>query len=264
MDHQREETVKQNPAETSLWPLTIWPEVRAAAEEVGIGSERLNQLCLSYQKPLRVYFLYLFKSFPEILNNADDLLQGFVMQKILHKGWLARANPQSGKFRNYLKTSLRNYVRDWAKKARIATVPLDDLLAGGKEPPVPERSADDFFDLAFTQAVLKETLERMEQHCRDPRREQPRSSDLWDLFAVRVLDPIFKRTEPPAYKELVQRFKLKSPTEGSNMLLTAKRMFKRHLEEVVAEFEGTHKEAQSELARLTEFVARLTGPEAKA
>ena len=51
---------------------------------------------------------------------------------------------------------------------------------------------------------------------------------------------------------------------GSNMLLTAKRMFKRHLEEVVAEFEGTHKEAQSELARLTEFVARLTGPEAKA
>jgi hypothetical protein len=157
-----------------------------------------------------------------------------------------------------LKFSLKNYVLDWAKKARISTVPLDELLSVGKEPSVPEQAANDSFDLTFTQAVLKETLERMEQHCRDPKRDQPRNSELWELFVLRVLDPIFKQSEPPPYKELVRRFNLKSPTEGTNMLLTAKRMFKRYLQEVITEFEGTHKEADSELARLTEFVSQLT------
>ena len=242
-------------ANSSLWPVTVWHEVQAAAQDVGQSSERLNELILKYQRPLRIYLLQRFKAFPQIMENADDLLQEFAAQKILAKQWLGKASPERGKFRNFLKTSLKNYVIAWGRRVRLPSISLNDLEEAGKELPATE-AADQSFELPFAQAVLAETLERLEQDCRHTKRQQPRSTHIWELFRLRMLDPIFKGTKPVSYEELAKVFSLRSPTEGTNMLLSAKRMFKRHLEEVIAEYEGTGA-AKSELAALSQFVSSL-------
>jgi hypothetical protein len=243
--------------ETSFWPRTIWPEVHAAAGEIGKSPERLNELILRYERPLRIYLLHQFGAFPEIKRNADDLLQGFASRKILSERWLGKASPQKGRFRDYLKRSLKNYVIDWGRSVRPPSITLDELVAAGREPAAPEPPQESF-DFTFVQDVLTEALERVERDCKDPKRRQPRSSQIWELFRIRLLDPIFKETQPEPYERLQQRFGLRSPTEGTNMLLSAKRLFKRHLADVITEYEGSDEAAKTELARLTQFVSELT------
>jgi len=227
-----------------------------AGREVGKDAERLNALILNYQKPLRIFLLGQFRAFPEITKNADELLQGFATDKILSEGWLKKANRQKGRFRNFLRTSLKNYVLDWSKKARLPTIPLGELEDQGIEPVAPETPSNDF-DLSWTQSVLAETLEKMENDCKAPSRDQPRRSQIWELFRLRLLDPIFKQTKPVPYGKLVEGLGLKSPSEGTNMLLTAKRMFKRHLNDTIAEYEGSEKAAESELVALAERISQL-------
>jgi len=245
-----------DPKKSSFWPMTVWPHVHAAAEEVGKSSEKLNELILRYQKPLRTYLLHQFKSFPQVTNNADDLLQEFAAQRILAKGWLAKARQEKGRFRNFLKISLRNYVIVWGKKARLPQTSLDELAEVGMELPAPE-AEEELFELDWTKQVLTGALDRMERDCEDPKHSQPRSARIWELFRLRMLDPIFKGTKPVPYHELRKRFDLKSPNEGTNMLQSAKRMFKKHLEDVIAEYEGGDAAARTEMASLTQFVSAL-------
>src|SRR5262245_37257765 len=106
---EKEETEETNiHDETSFWPRTIWPEVQAAAREIGKSPERVNELILKYQRPLRIYLLHQFRAFPEVRRNADDLLQDFASRKILTERWLGKASPLKGRFRDYLKRSLKN------------------------------------------------------------------------------------------------------------------------------------------------------------
>src|SRR6266487_6381512 len=101
---------------SSLWPRTIWPEVRDAAEAVGKETRPLEELYRRYQIPLRVHLHCTFREFPLVLKNSEDLLQAFALKKILAAGWLARADPRKGRFRDFLRTSLSNFVWDWLKK----------------------------------------------------------------------------------------------------------------------------------------------------
>jgi hypothetical protein len=105
-------------------------------------------------------------------------------------------------------------------------------------------------------AILKEALERLERDCKDSNRDQPRSSYIWEIFRVRILDPIFEGIKPAPYGDLVRRFDLRSPTEGTNMLLSAKLKFKRHLKDVMSE-EPVGGPVESELREFTEFIDNL-------
>jgi len=118
------------------------------------------------------------------------------------------------------------------------------------------------FDLECAKAVLRTTLERVEKVCKDPKRDQPRYSNVWDIFRFRILDPIFKGIEPVPYKELIDQLALRSPTEATNMLVTAKNLFKHTLDSVVSEDPGSGP-AKSELQRLVEFVDKLVAKEAE-
>jgi len=174
---------------------------------------------------------------------------------MLKEGWLRRADPNRGRFRDFLKSSLRNFVLDRLSRAEVKNPPvsLDDLA---HELPLPEASAE-AFDLAWAQTVLAEALKRMEADCRRPGVDQPRRGYIWEMFQVRLLEPIFSGAEVPAYDELITRFDLKSPTDASNTLLSAKRIFKAHLGRVIKEYAGQDAAAADELHSLEEFLLRL-------
>ena len=121
-----------------------------------------------YFGALRLYLAGLLSRFPEYRSEADDLLQDFIKDKILHPGWLEKADPNKGRFRDLLKSSLKNFVtgemrkREAAKRGgNQAVVALDELEEEIAEPEPVSAS----FDMAWLQMLLAETLERMKQGC---------------------------------------------------------------------------------------------------
>jgi len=237
------------PSHHSIFPRTDWAELgRAAQADV----PRLDALIRLYWQPLRIF---LISTFPTLADQADILLQEFAEDKLLKAGWLQKADQNRGRFRDFLKRSLKNFVLDRLSRAEVkhAPVSLDELE---QELPGPD-SPTEAFDLEWVRTVLAETLRRMEADCRTPGNDQPRRTQLWELFQVRLLEPIFQDTPPPPYEALIARFGLKSPMDASNTLLSAKRIFKAHLARVIQEYAGQDAATAREIAALEEFLGRL-------
>jgi hypothetical protein len=165
---------------------------------------------------------------------------------------LEKADPGKGKFRDFLKSSLRNSVvgeirkRDAEKRGgKTNSVSYEELEqeVAGPEP------YSDSFDLAWLQMVLAETLERMEKAC-----EISENGHLWKIFQTRMVQPILEGTKAPAYDELVARFGFKSPAQATNALATAKRMFARYLRDVVAQYETGDQAVRAELDAFRVFL----------
>jgi hypothetical protein len=237
---------------SSIFPRTDWTELAKTAEA---DEARLDRLIRLYWPPLRIF---LVASFPSLKDQAEILLQEFAEDKILKKGWLQRADRGRGKFRDFLKTSLRNFVLDRLDRVEVKRPPvsLDDLE---KELPGPDAPTEEF-DLTWVRTVLAETLRRMEADCKDPSAEQPRRGNIWEMFRIRLLEPILNEASQPRYDELIERFGLTSPTDASNMLLTGKRIFKAHLTRVIKDYAEQDAAAAVEIQELEAFVARLAGP----
>ena len=237
------------PSAHSLFPPTDWAALgRAAAAEPA----PLDRLVRLYWQPLRIFLL---ATFPNLHAQADTLLQEFAEDKILQEGWLRKADQNRGRFRDFLKTSLRNFVLNRLNLAenKNPPVPLDELEHELPEPP----AAAEAFDLEWARTVLGETLRRMEGDCKKPGEDQPRRGQIWELFRIRLLDPVFNDAEPVPYDQLVARFGLKSPMEASNTLLSAKRIFKAHLAQVIKEYAGKDAATATEIKALEEFLRRL-------
>jgi len=232
------------------FPGTVWVEVTDRKMVVN-----------RYFGALRLYLAGLLSRFPEYRSEADDLLQDFIKDKILHPGWLEKADPNKGRFRDLLKSSLKNFVTGEMRKREAAkrggdqaVVALDELEEEIAEPEPVSAS----FDLAWLQMLLAETLERMKQGC-----AVSESNHIWKIFEVRVLRPALDGVHPPPYEELVARFGLKSPAQATNALATGKRMFARHLRAVIAQYENGDQAVRAEIDSLRLFLDKLLPPQSK-
>ena len=125
-----------------------------------------------------------------------------------------------------------------------------------QELPGPE-TASEAFDLAWAQTVLAETLRRMEADCKNPGEDQPRRGYIWEMFRIRLLEPILNGAAEVPYDQLIDRFGLKSPTDASNTLLSAKRIFKVHLSKVIKEYARQDAAIAAEALALEDFLVRL-------
>jgi hypothetical protein len=75
------------------------------------------------------------------------------------------------------------------------------------------------------------------------------------VFESRVVSPIREGTEPSDYRELVRRFGFQSPSQASNVLMTAKRMYARLLRSVVGQYARSDREIETEIAELRSILA---------
>lgn len=229
------------------FPGTVWLEVTDQ-----------RQVIQNYWSALRVYLICLLSRFPDQRNEADDLLQEFILKKILQPGWLENANPTKGRFRDFLKSALRNFVigeiRSRAAEKRGGNrqaLPLEDLEL---EPAGPEPSSDSF-DMAWLRMLLTNAMERMERGC-----AISETTHIWKIFQSRIIQPMLDGTDPMPYDELVRQFGLKSPAQATNALATGKRMFARHLRDVIAQYEQGDLAVRAEIDALSQFLDKLLPP----
>ncbi|WP_428937015.1 hypothetical protein [Fontivita pretiosa] len=239
------------------FPGTSWLLVEEAGGQVPprITSDALaalDRLLLRYLPALRAHLIRRWRLEPE---QAEDFLQGFILQHVLEKRLIGKANRARGKFRTFLLTALDHFVSNALRAQRAArrgggqVRSLDHEQA--MEPAAPGSLPHHALDSQWARQVLEQAIDRMRQHCLAGGR-----GELWELFDLRVLKPAIEGTAPPPYQHLVQRFGFQTPAQASNALVTAKRTFARVLRQVVAEYVADEKQIDSEIADLQAILAR--------
>jgi RNA polymerase sigma-70 factor (ECF subfamily) len=235
----------------AAFPFTHWSLVeRAGAEDGTIRREALVALLKQYLPPLKGHLIRRWRADG---HRAEDLLQGFLLSRVLESDLIARADKERGKFRSFLLTALDHYVakqirHDRAAKRRPATpgVELGDVGEAQESNATP----DEAFDAEWARQVIAQTTRRMREACLDDGRR-----DVWEAFEARVLGPTLDGAEPPANEELAAKLGLDSPQQVSNLVVTGKRVFSRALRAVVGSYELEDREIETEVAELQKALA---------
>jgi RNA polymerase sigma-70 factor (ECF subfamily) len=237
------------------FPVTPWSLVgRAANATVESRRESLGQLLQRYLPALKTH-LTLKKRIPP--HKAEDLVQGFIADKVVASEILSYADRERGKFRTFLCTALDHYAVSQNRMARAKKRSPGDGGAVGDLDDAPEPAdsdgADpaDSFDVSWARQVIDQSVELMRQECISSKRPE-----LWELFDLRVLGPTLRGVAPPPYEQLVARSKALSPLQLSNQLVTAKRMFTRILRNVISEYARDESEVEEEIRDLKVILAR--------
>jgi len=176
-------------------------------------------------------------------------LQDFITDKILARRILDRADPERGRFRNFLAKSLSRYAltklgKENKQQERSVNIELADLEASSHQD-------TDCFDQEWIRVVVGDALALMEEDCRERGRE-----DLWTILRLRAIDPILQGVEPVSYDRVVAELDLATPREAINLLVTAKRCFVRNLRTAVGRYVADPEQVEREIADLREIIWR--------
>jgi hypothetical protein len=228
-------------------PPTRWSVVgRAGHDDTTVRVAALNAIVQIYRPVLVQFLVSRLRMSGE---RAEDFTHTFLVEKLLAQNVLRQAAADKGRFRSFILKVFTNYVKSRLREEQAAkrrhdhpdAVRLDDL---------PELLADtpllhEVFDVLWARQLLARAIDRVQEECRVKRRE-----DLWLVLQDRVLGPAIDDVPPMPYDEFVKRFGLKSPSEASNLLITAKRMFIRILRETVRETVADEREVEAEIREL--------------
>ena len=152
---------------------TRWTLVLAAASDAathGRSHEALSELCRIYWRPL-----YLFLRREGIgAEDAQDLTQGFFAKLIRDRTYF-RADREKGRFRSFLLGALKHFVADardheQAQKRGGGKIrePFDEATISEAENQVARnerRRADQVYDRAWAETLLRQALARLAQEC---------------------------------------------------------------------------------------------------
>jgi len=149
----------------SRFPTTRWTLVVAAADpQRKEARSALVALCENYWYPLYAYLRR--RGYPA--DQAQDLTQEFFM-RVLEGRYLDRADPERGRFRAFILTSLKFFVADEADRQRAhkrgggVLVPLE--FPPGEEryqrEPVSDETPERIFERRWALSVLDRVVERL-------------------------------------------------------------------------------------------------------
>jgi RNA polymerase sigma-70 factor (ECF subfamily) len=219
--------------------------VRRGAAGVPARQAALEALARRYQGPAEAYLAFALRVPGE---RAHELFQEFFAW-MLATGWLAKATPERGRFRGFLKVALANFARDELRKEHAekrgasVTGSLDAALgaSGTAEPadprtPTPEQALDD----AWRAWLVEAAFERLEAELTESGRATQ--------FAV-FRDYYFAPGPELDYRALAARHGL-TTSDVSNYLQRAKKAYREALRALVLDTVGDADELGAELAWL--------------
>jgi DNA-directed RNA polymerase specialized sigma24 family protein len=236
-------------------PPTDWDNVREATNSTSAqGSDALGRL-MEVHRPWILTHLASRFHFKD--HELQDVFHDFIEQKILGCGLLGHADPKRGSFRAFLRNALDNFavseIRRRKAQKRSPGVEMENLdtVAPSDIPVQPTATPGSSRDLVWAQAVIAGAL-------LDMRNELVRLNriDIWEVFEGRVLQTILNDEPPLDYTTIIARFNYRSPSQALNVLVTAKRIFRRHLRAVISYYARNESEVDEELARLKWILER--------
>ena len=181
--------------------------------------------------------------------SAKDLTQAFFAEWIENNAF-AKADAQRGKFRSFMLASLKRFVANehragQAQKRRPAAglLSLDELMDDEEKPfePKDAETPDKAFDRAWAVEVVGRVLKHLEAECRNKGQKAH-----FDIFSKRLIQPILYGVAAPSMADLGNVHGLTEKQAG-NLLETAKRAYRRLLEEEVRLYAASDSEVSEEI-----------------
>ena len=217
-------------------PSTRWTLVGRAGRAHSAGSvdarSALDELLRLYLPVLRGHLLSTRQVRPD---RADDLLQGFLTDRVVERNLIAQADASRGRFRRFLLTALNRYVtdtyrRDSAAKRQPAggsPLSLDDV----GEPVGSQPAAAEQFDRLWANEVLAEVMRRTRSACKGTNRMV-----VWAVLESRILLPVTAGLAPVPHPELARRLNLQDAAQSASLLSAGKQLFTQVFRQVVGEY----------------------------
>jgi RNA polymerase sigma-70 factor (ECF subfamily) len=156
----------------SQFVTTSWTQVLAAREAASTESRQaLEELCRAYWYPL--YAFVRRQGFSP--DDARDLAQGYFAQ-LVEKGYLDDFDPARGRFRVFLKTSIRNFLskerekaQAWKRGGRTEVVSLDVADGEGRyrHEPVERLDPEQIYERRWALTTLERALGRLRSELAD-------------------------------------------------------------------------------------------------
>jgi len=226
-------------------PDTRWSLImRADNGDTFVRRNALDEILRLYTPALEAHLVLQQKFPPE---QVEDLLQGFIADKMLEQMLLSAADQSRGRFRNFLLSALDHYVvSNYRHVTAAKRRPEGGIrsLTSTKGIADPRETPADTAQVAWARTLLDRALKLMQDHCCNKDRD-----DIWKVFEARILKPIVEDTKPASYEQLVAQLGFDSPGQAANALITAKRMFRHALTSAILEYES--KDAvEAEIAEL--------------
>lgn len=155
---------------------TQWSVVLAARGDSADGRVALEKLCRAYWKPLYAYLRRRGQSPAD----AEDLVQGFFVC-LFETEFLARPDPEKGRFRGYLVGALRHFLADHFERAGARKRGGGIEHLGGSleeaekfflETDQPQLDPADVYEKNWALTLLGRALLRLEQEQAEPARRK--------------------------------------------------------------------------------------------
>jgi RNA polymerase sigma-70 factor (ECF subfamily) len=133
---------------------TSWTTFAAAHGESADAAAQAQRRLLERYTPAVYRFLLKLVRDPNV---ADDLFQEFALRFV--RGAFKGVDPQRHRFRDYLKTSLRNLVIDHQRRQRFQAQPLGDIEPAAQD--APGQEADEEFMAIWRHELLNRGLKAL-------------------------------------------------------------------------------------------------------
>ena len=219
------------PSDAAGFAATRWTLVLAAARGSvsPCAAEAMAELCRLYWYPLYAYV----RRQGHPVADAQDLTQEF-FRRLLEKGYLANANRERGRFRNFLLTALQRFlVSEWrrtqAAKRREPDLSFwDGAVAEARyeAEPVTDLTPEKVYEKRWALLILEAVLARL--------REEAAQTGKVDLFEG-LKSLLWGDTDAPSYRDLSVRLRM---SEGA-LRIAAHRFRLRYRELLRAEIAQT-------------------------
>jgi len=245
-DHRAEELGGR----AAAFATTHWSVVLAAGHhELPQAAAALEKLCCTYWYPLYACVRRQGYS-PE---DAQDLTQEF-FARLLAKDYVARADPQRGKFRSFLLTGLKRFLCDeWDKACRLKR-------GGGQKPisfdthsaeeryrlePVEQMTPERLFERSWAMTLLERAAGRLQEEFMSAGK-----ADLYEQLTGFRLDA----PEQPAYAQVARHLGLSESAVKSAIHRLRQRHHQLVREEIVQTL-GDPAEVDEEIQYLLKVIA---------
>lgn len=229
---------------------TRWSQILQARQES--GADALQRVVERYVPAIRLYLRAPKWQFDE--HSIDALVQKFVERRLLNRVLLRRADPDRGSFRALLRTAIHNFVVDELRSPgeplarRGALRPIDSAPERQESGAVPAPA--DAIDAWWATQVLQQAISRLHEECR---RRGLRG--VWEVFEARLLRFEEPHRSDETYDGLAVQLGFGTPKQAANALVTAKRVFRQLLEEVLREEADDGTSLADQLAELRRVFA---------
>ncbi len=198
---------------------TDWTQLVIARDwGASSGKEAFERLLTRYRPAMVQFVTTKYRLHP---NDAEEIVQQFIVDRMIEQNLFAKADRARGKFRGFLATVLHHYIID---KLRAKKIQAPDATASAHIDTIAQEVPVDHFDRAWAESVLAEALAATEYDLVEGGKET-----YWKLFHNRVVEAAYSGREIRPYEEVVLELGFESPRAASNALVTAKRSFTRCL-----------------------------------